>query len=67
MTLPVIVDGNFKVFGATQVLVNYLENSKPKLHILYPAEKKAEIDKHLSWFGSVLRPSSKRIITLRLR
>jgi len=69
MTLPVVVDGNFKVFGSTKVLVNYLVNSKRKLNILYPedAEKRAEIDRHLSWFDSVLRPSSKRIITLHLR
>jgi glutathione S-transferase len=60
-TLPLVVDGNFKVLGSTHVFVNYLANAKPKLQKLYPTEKKAEIQSHLNWFESVLKPSAKRL------
>lgn len=63
-TLPVIVDGSFKVLGSTQVFVNYLANAKPKLQKLYPTEKKAEIQSHLNWLVSVLRPSTKRLTSM---
>lgn len=63
-TVPVVVDGNFKVLGSTLVFLNYLANAKPKLQKLFPSEIKSEIQAHLNWFAAVLRPCVKRLTSM---
>jgi glutathione S-transferase len=57
-----ITEGSFKILGGNNIFLIYLCNSHQRIKDkLYPAEAKGEIEKHLAWFLSRMRPCAGRL------
>jgi len=60
--IPMITEGSFKILGGNSIFLIYLCNSNQRIKDkLYPTEVRAEIEKHLSWFQSRMRPCAGRL------
>lgn len=60
--IPMITEGSFKILGGNNIFLIYLCNSHQRIKDkLYPVETRVEIEKHLSWFQSRMRPCAGRL------
>ena len=63
-TVPVMLDGSFKILGATKVFLNYLANTYPKVSTRFPQENKDEFNQYMNWFAATLRPAVKSYVRM---
>jgi hypothetical protein len=60
-----ITEGSFKILGGNNIFLIYLCNSHARIKDkLYPTESRVEIEKHLSFFQSRMKPVSNKIIKM---
>ena len=60
-----ITEGSFKILGGNNIFLIYLCNSHEQIkRRLYPDENKVDIEKHLAWFQSRMKPTSTRLIKM---
>ena len=63
--IPMITEGSFKILGGNNIFLIYLCNSHEQIkRKLYPDESKVDIEKHLAWFQSRMKPTSTRLIKM---
>ena len=63
--IPMITEGSFKILGGNNIFLIYLCNSNARIKDrLYPLESRVEIEKHLAWFQSRMKPTSTRLIKM---
>lgn len=63
--IPMISEGMFKILGGSNTLMAYLCNSQQRIKDkLYHQENRQEIEKHLAWFQSRMKPTSTRLIKM---
>jgi glutathione S-transferase len=63
--IPMITEGQFKVIGGGNTLINYLVNAHKQVsEHLYPEGLRPEIEKFLIWFQSKMRPETQRLIRM---
>lgn len=60
-----ITESSYKILGGSNHIILFLafQNQRVK-DKLYPQELRNEVDKHLSWFLSRMKPSSTRIVKM---
>jgi hypothetical protein len=60
-----ITEGSFKILGGSSIIISYLIQGNQRVkERLYPKENSTEIDKHLGWFQSRMKPNSTRLIKM---
>ena len=60
-----ITEGSYKILGGSNTILAYLCNSQQRIKDkLYPLETKQEIEKHLAWFQSRMKPTSTRLVKM---
>jgi len=57
-----LTEGSFKILGGSNIFLIYLCNSQQRIKDkLYAQENRGEIEKHLAWFQSRMKPTSTRL------
>ncbi len=60
--IPMLTEGSFKILGGSNIFLIYLCNSQQRIKDkLYAQENRGEIEKHLAWFQSRMKPTSTRL------
>lgn len=60
-----ITEGQFKVIGGGNTLINYLVNAHTLVSDhLYPENLRGEVEKFLNWFQSKMRPETQRLVRM---
>lgn len=63
--IPMLTEGHFKILGGSNIFLIYLCNSQQRIKDkLYSQENRGEIEKHLAWFQSRMKPTSTRLIKM---
>lgn len=63
--IPMITEGGFKILGGNNIFLIYLCNSHQRIKDrLYSNDCKADIEKHLAWFQSRMKPTSARLVKM---
>lgn len=63
--IPMLTEGGFKILGGNNIFLLYLCNSHQRIKDkLYPNEARNEIEKHLAWFQSRMKPTSTRLVKM---
>jgi len=63
--IPMVTEGQFKIIGGGNTLINYLVNAHKQIaDQLHPEEQRGDIEKYLNWFQSKMRPETQRLIRM---
>lgn len=60
-----LTEGMFKILGGNNSFITYICNSKKAVkEKLYPENIKSEIEKHLTFYSTKMKPNSARLIKM---
>ena len=64
--IPLITDKNYKIFGRSDIYLQYLTNTIFNIKELMPQEHTKELSIGLNWFIRVFKPASTRLLKIIL-